>query len=396
MLQPLNFFLKHMIEKLKKVMKLNIKKAIWKVMLLTIVTLMWVWTSIQASAGYIEWVFVWNNAQTFQNQNWFKAWITLFKMLKWNLNDKDFVGKYAKKFSELIDWYLSTNNSDWEKTIMLKTISALSKDITEQVEGKASIKDDKVDNWKEQIKEVKDNKNNQNKEETSEDFDYEKMTALKYPDKSSVLPWILKNIKNEWNQFLIKGSFDDFVEAYKDIKWMNDSQAIKAADEAFRTIYSYVKPWDVEWTLKGYVNLRDRYNIQRSRSEWGWQWASYTWVHWNWACYWKLRLSMLMLYMAWHDNMQMWEKDYWTDHIQLKIAWFTRYFDAVGATRINTWQHIWETLTREEYQALADSTPTQNTTQNINDIIWQDTTDKSIKWDISWGSFEGVNEFDFS
>ncbi len=396
MLQPLIFFLKDMIEKLKKVMKLNIKKAIWKVMLLTIVTLMWVWTSIQASAGYIEWVFVWNNAQTFQNQNWFKAWITLFKMLKWNLNDKDFVGKYAKKFSELIDWYLSTNNSDWEKTIMLKTISALSKDITEQVEGKVNIKDDKVDNWKEQIKEVKDNKNNQNKEETSEDFDYEKETALKYPDKSSVLPWILKNIKNEWNQFLIKWGFDGFVEAYKDIKWMNDSQAIKAADEAFKTIYSYVKVWDVEWTLKGYVNLRDRYNIQRSRSEWGWQWASYTWVHWNWACYWKLRLSMLMLYMAWHDNMQMWEKDYWTDHIQLKIAWFTRYFDAVGATRINVWQHIWEQLTAEQYQALADSTPTQNTTPNYSDTIWQDVSDKSIKWDISWGSFEGVNEFDFS
>ena len=156
-----------MIEKLKKVMKLNIKKAICKVMLLTIVTLMWVWTSIQASAGYIEWVFVWNNAQTFQNQNWFKAWLNLFKMLKWTLNDKDFVSKYAKKFSELIDWYLSTNNTDWEKTIMLKTISALSKDITEQVEGKVNIKDDKVDNWKEQIKEVKDNKNNQNKEETS-------------------------------------------------------------------------------------------------------------------------------------------------------------------------------------------------------------------------------------
>jgi hypothetical protein len=29
---------------------------------------------------------------------------------------------------------------------MLKTISALSKDITEQVEGKVNVKDDKVDN----------------------------------------------------------------------------------------------------------------------------------------------------------------------------------------------------------------------------------------------------------
>ena len=55
------------------------------------------------------------------------------------------------------------------------------------------------------------------------DFDYDKMNALKYFSKSNILSWILKNIKNEWNQFLIKGSFDDFVEAYKDIKWMNDT-----------------------------------------------------------------------------------------------------------------------------------------------------------------------------
>ena len=377
---------------------INIKKGSMKALFLGIFALVWFWYQA-TNAGYVDWLYVWENAKKYTSSTEWKAWSSLFKALKWTMTDKAFADKYGKPIDMLLNEYLPTAPSD--KKWLFQVLSALNKDLLNQISWNTNQNKETQESKKEAViekltKKEDTTKQNVENNQIDSDFDYEKETALKYIDKSSVLPSILKNINNEWNKFLIKWAFEGFVEAYKDIKWMNDSQAIKAADAAFKTIYSYVKVWDVEWTLKGYVNLRDRYNIQRSRSEWGWQWANYTWVHWNGACYGKLRLSMLMLYMAWHDNMQMWEKDYWTDHIQLKIAWFNRYFDAVGAARFNIWQHIWEQWTREQYQSLSDNIPTENTTPNYSDTIGQDVSDKSIKWDISWGSFEGVNEFDFS
>lgn len=417
---------------------MNLQKLWLKWLIYTMIwwSIAWWFTWLINQTHWYQWED-WKNSQTvkwYQEYKWLKAfwwsfvpavekvarqkWITWNEMMKqikwlleWFLKQSNITQEQTRNWTILLAfaqdyldaaWWSSSNNSNNSNTNnqvndnLIRQREESIKKQREEEQNKIREQDynkernkDKIENW------FDFNKNQNNKDD---EFDYEKMTSSKYTNKSSVLKWILSNVRSDWNKHIIKWWFDGFVESYMEYKWMSESQAINAADEAFRTIYSYVRPWDIEWTLKWYISLRDAYNIQRSRSEWWWQSASETWVHWNWACQWKLNLSFLMLLMAWQDSMKMWFKNVWVDHVQLKIEWYSKYFDAVWWTKFDTWRHIWEAVSPEHYSAdNTNQSSNQNTNTNNNaSSQWQDTTENNNNWDISWGSYEWVNEFDFS
>ena len=353
-------------------MRINIKKAVCKVMLLTIVTLMWVWTSIQASAGYIEWVFVWNNAQEYQNKAWFKAWLNLFKMLKWTASDKYFVEKYAKSFSQLIDSHLSTNNVGWEKETLLRTVSALSKDIVSKVEwnnnsnnnnnnyhnsaGKDNSNNNNNNNWGynsnylNDVNKGKDdnyygNNNSNNMEEEDNDFwgfgwnywnknnnnnnnsrnQWSKSSYSKddlWRDMYSIKgnEWYIKSI---WKPWKTKDDYAYHIKAAELVRSIisdsdSDSEKIEKIHEFLKNKY-YSNVWaDPVWNLEEYTSRATNLWADKTR---GFA-LPFNW--WQWVCQGYNDMYSEMLQIAWVKGTiqkQTWYAPTGVAHMHLLVNW---------------------------------------------------------------------------
>ena len=96
----------------------------------------WFWINNITKAGYIDGLYVWENAQKYTTVTEWKAWSSLFRALKWNMSDKAFADKYGKPIDTLLNEYLPTVPAD--KKWLFQVLSALNKDLLNQVSWKTN------------------------------------------------------------------------------------------------------------------------------------------------------------------------------------------------------------------------------------------------------------------
>ena len=114
---------------------LNITKWLLKALFLGIFALIWI--GYQATnAGYVDGLYVWDNAQRYTTSTEWKAWSSLFKALKWTMTDKAFADKYGKPIDTLLTEYLPTAPSD--KKWLFQVLSALNKDLLDKTSWKTT------------------------------------------------------------------------------------------------------------------------------------------------------------------------------------------------------------------------------------------------------------------
>ena len=161
-----------------------------KALFLGMFALVWFWYQA-TNAGYVDGLYVWDNAKRYTSSTEWKAWSSLFKALKWTMTDKAFADKYGKPIDMLLNEYLPTAPSD--KKWLFQVLSALNKDLLNQISWNTNQTQETQESKKETViekitKKEDTTKHNVENNQIDSDFDYEKETALKYPDKSSVLP----------------------------------------------------------------------------------------------------------------------------------------------------------------------------------------------------------------
>lgn len=330
--------------------------------ILSWLVVMWICTIIQVSASYIDWIYVWNNAQVYQNKQWFFAWLNLFKVLKWNTPDKTFVEKYAKAFSKLIDNHLSTNKMWWEKEMLLMTVSALSKDIVSKVEWTATsttntsstntknntqqntynanylndVNNNKDDAyyWNNQSnveeennefewfwwsyqsnqKKPNQNKNTWNKSSYSKDDLWKDMYSIKWNE------WYIKSIWKPWKS---KDDYAYHIEAAKLVRWIindwdSDTQKIEKIHTFLKDKY-YSNVWaDPVWNLEEYTSRATNLWADKTR------WFALPFNWWQWVCQWYNDMYWEMLQIAWVKwtiQKQTWYAPTWVAHMHLLVNW---------------------------------------------------------------------------
>jgi len=159
----------------------------------------------------------------------------------------------------------------------------------------------------------------------------------------------VKYLNNNYNstdaKYLIR-QLEMFVSWYSS-KWYSDSKAEEQAVKDFKTFESYVKKWNLEWTLKWIVRLLNDYSIWRNTRSWQWT-AFATWYAKEWPCAWTNNIALIMLVLWWTHSNSLRSHNYSSEnHVRIAIDWQSREFDTKWATtsnlrRRNRWDNDWQ------------------------------------------------------
>lgn len=112
------------------------KNIVFKILFLFWIYLITTWFNNITKAGYIDGLYVWENAQKYTTSSEWKAWSSLFRALKGTMSNKAFADKYWKPIDTLLNEYLPTAPSD--KKWLFQVLSVLNKDLLNQVSWKTN------------------------------------------------------------------------------------------------------------------------------------------------------------------------------------------------------------------------------------------------------------------
>lgn len=286
------------------------------------------------------------------------------------LNAKIMIWLIEDMLDEVENWTSNSNtttNSNVQDKINKQKEEAIKNSRTDtnvSWNSNSNYVNDKVNNWFNSVDDFtidwsqddltnwnNNNNNNNNTQTTSTYSDYEKY------------------IKNNYNStdanYLIR-QLEDFVSWYYN-KWYSISEAQKKAVQDFKTFESYVKKWNVEWTLKWFLRMISDYNIWRTTKR-SWDWFS-TWYNKDWPCAWTNNLALIMLVLWWTHANNLRSHTYSSEnHVRIAIDWYSKEFDTKWATTSNLWKRTKDSTT--------------NTTSNDNYNNWWSFDDNS--WIIYW------------
>lgn len=256
------------------------------------------------------------------------------------LNAKIMIWLIEDMLDEVENWTSNSNtttNSNVQDKINKQKEEAIKNSRTDtnvSWNSNSNYVNDKVNNWFNSVDDFEidwwdwSSSNNNNNNQTTNNTTYDNY---------------VKSINNNYNstdaQYLIR-QLKIFADWYQYDKWYSQKEAQNKAVQDFKIFESYVKKWNVEWTLKWIVKLFNDYNVWRNTKRWGS--AFETWYNKQWPCAWTNTIAYIMLIMWWTNSKNLRSHVYSSeDHVRIAIDWYSKEFDSKWATTSNIWKRVW-------------------------------------------------------